>query len=354
VTYRIGIVGGSGFIGSSLAGHLSKSFRVKVLDVKELPESVRGKVDYAFCDVKDYEQIREGLRDVDLVIHTAIVQIPLINEQKKLGYEVNVIGTQNVCRAVDENPQMKGMILASSWHTIGESGLEGVIDEEFGFRPDRVEDRAKLYALSKIAQESIVRFYDEMSGKVFGIIRMGTVLGDGMPEKMAANIFIERALRGETITPYKHSMYRPMLYVDIGDVCLAYERFAIKILKGDVRKGGNSLAHIVNVYYPSPITILDLAQIVQRAMMKLTNNAIQPRIEIIDTGQKPLFREDDKNRIKVNIKKPFISWLKQTQKPRRINRGNSQEEAYEHICTELIKEQEQNYVFACVKSSKRI
>jgi UDP-glucose 4-epimerase len=149
---------------------------------------------------------------------------------------VNVIGTQNVRRAVDENPQMKGVILASSWHTIGESGVEGVIDEEFGFRPDRVEDRARLYALSKIAQESIVRFYDEMSGKVFGIIRMGTVLGDGMPEKTAANIFIERALRGETITPYKHSMYRPMLYVDIEDVCLAYERFAIKILKGDVRR----------------------------------------------------------------------------------------------------------------------
>jgi UDP-glucose 4-epimerase len=279
---------------------------VKVLDLKEPPESVRGKVDYAFCDVRDYEQVREGLRGVDLVIHTAIIQIPLINEQKKLGYEVNVIGTQNVCRAVDENPQIKGMILASSWHTIGESGLRGVVAEDFGFRPDRVEDRARLYVLSKIAQESIVRFYDEMSDKVFGIIRMGTVLGDGMPAKTAANIFIERALRGETITPYKHSMYRPMLYVDIEDVCLAYERFAIKILKGDVEKGDNSLAHIVNVYYPSPITILDLAQIVQRVVMNLTNNVIQPRIEIIDTGQKPIFREDDKNRIKVNIKKAIV------------------------------------------------
>jgi nucleoside-diphosphate-sugar epimerase len=36
-----------------------------------------------------------------------------------------------------------------------------------------------------------------MSEKIFGIIRMGTVLGDGMLEKTAANIFIERALRGE-------------------------------------------------------------------------------------------------------------------------------------------------------------
>jgi UDP-glucose 4-epimerase len=301
--YRIGVVGGSGFIGSSLAGYLSGNFYVRVLDVREPPEGVRGMVDYVFCDVRDYGQVREGLRDVDLVLHVAIVQIPLINEQKRLGYEVNFVGTQNVCRVVDENPRIRGMILASSWHTIGEGGLEGVIDEEFGFRPDRVEDRARLYALSKIAQEAIVRFYDEMSGKVFGIIRMGTVLGEGMPEKTAANIFIERALRGETITPYKHSMYRPMLYVDIEDVCLAYERFATKILNGEVGKAGNSLAHIVNVYYPSPITILDLAQIVQRTVMKLTNNAIQPKIEIVDTGQKPLFNENDKNKIKVNVKK---------------------------------------------------
>ena len=35
--------------------------------------------------------------------------------------------------------------------------------------------RARLYALSKMAQEAIVRFYDEMSNKIFGIIRMGTV-----------------------------------------------------------------------------------------------------------------------------------------------------------------------------------
>jgi hypothetical protein len=35
--------------------------------------------------------------------------------------------------------------------------LEGVVDEEFGYRPDKVEERAKIYALSKVCQESVVR-----------------------------------------------------------------------------------------------------------------------------------------------------------------------------------------------------
>lgn len=233
----IGVVGGSGFIGGSLANYLGRNFKIKILDVIPPRFQLGDNVSFYRCDIRRYDEVERAFKGVNLVIHAAIIQIPRINEAKRLGYEVNVIGTQNVCRAVDSLPNIKGLILTGSWHTIGERELSGVIDETFGFRPDKVEDRARLYALSKIAQESIVRFYDEMSDKVCGIIRMGTVLGEGMPEKTAANIFIERGLRGESITPYKHSMYRPMLYVDINDICKAFEIYAKKFLNQDVKKG---------------------------------------------------------------------------------------------------------------------
>lgn len=300
---KIAIVGGAGYIGKSLARHLAEKFKVKILDVKPISEDLKELVTHVHCDIRNYQETINGLDDVDLVIHTAIVQIPLINEQRRLGYEVNVIGTQNVCKAVDENPHVKGMILAGSWHTVGERELKGIIDEEFGFRPDKVEDRARLYALSKIAQESVVRFYDEMSDKIYGIIRMGTVLGEGMPEKTAANIFIEKGLKGEAITPYKHSMHRPMLYANIGDICRAFEAYAKKILDNEIEKSGNSLAHIVNVYYPEPITILELAEIVKESIIERTGGKVRPKIEIVDNGIPPLFTEEDKNRIKVDLSK---------------------------------------------------
>jgi UDP-glucose 4-epimerase len=328
VTYKIGITGGSGYVGYSLAKYLSNNFEIKILDVKS-PQKVESKITYVFCDIRDSEDVKKNLEDVDLVIHTAIVQIPLINDQKRLGYEVNIVGTQNICEAVNEKSCTKGMIITGSWHTIGERELKGIIDEEFGFRPDKVEERARLYALSKIAQESIVRFYDEMSDKIFGIIRMGTVLGEGMPEKTAANIFIERGLKGETITPYKHSMFRPMLYVDISDVCKAFERFSLKILNGEIKKESDSLAHIVNVYYPEPITILELAEIVQKAIIKHTNGTVSPKIEIVDTGQKTLFNEDDKKQIKVDIAKA-VNLLG-------INQLRSPQESIEEIIKNRIK-----------------
>ena len=195
----VGITGGAGYIGSSLAKHLAGSFNVKLLDVKPPKKRLPRNISFQLCDVRNYQDVKEALEEVDLVIHTSIVQIPLITEQKRLGYEVNLLGTQNVCKVVDEISRIKGLILAGSWHTIGERGLKGIIDEEFGFRPDKVEDRARLYALSKMAQGSIVRFYDEMSEKIFGVIRMGTVLGEGMPEKTAANIFVENVLKGKAV-----------------------------------------------------------------------------------------------------------------------------------------------------------
>jgi len=128
-------------------------------------------------------------------------------------------------------------------------------------------------------------------------------------------------LKGEPITPYKHSMYRPMLYVDVGDVCKAFERFARKILNGVIEETRDSLSHIVNVYYPEPITILELAEIVRDVVVKLTNGKVNPKIEIIDRGKPALFTEEDKDKIKVDLTKAKLLDLERLTSPKEsINR----------------------------------
>lgn len=300
--YKIGIVGGAGFIGSALAKYLSEKFKVRVLDKKLLSTDLAEKVEFQHCEIQKINEVRNGLQDLDLVIHAAIVQIPLINENPRLGYEVNVMGTQNICEVVDQSPTIQGMILTGSWHVFGESGLKGTIDERFGFRPDKVEERARLYALSKIAQEMIVRFYDEISEKIYGVIRLGTVLGEGMPEKTAANIFITRGLKGEPLTPYKHSMHRPMFYAHASDVCKAFEAYLGKILSSEAKEK-NSLVHVVNFFYPEPVTIIELANMVRDAVVKHSKSRIKPEVKIVDKGQPSLFAAEDKESIKIDISK---------------------------------------------------
>lgn len=98
-------------------------------------------------------------------------------------------------------------------------------------------------------------------------------------------------------------MFRPMLYVDVKDVCRAYENYAKKILNGEVSDEKNSLAHIFNVCYPEPITILELAETVKNAIIKFSNNRIKPKIKVIDTGKPSLFTAKDKNLIRVDVSK---------------------------------------------------
>jgi nucleoside-diphosphate-sugar epimerase len=295
----IGIIGGSGYIGSRIAERLVKKYEVRVLDKNPFQSRKITSIQYQHCDITRYENVKRSLEGVDAVIHTAIVQIPLINDNIKQGFEVNFIGTQNVCKAISEIRSIKGMVLAGSWHVFGEKDLEGKIDENFGFRPDKVEDRAYLYVLSKIAQEVMVRFYSRIiPDSVFGIIRLGTVLGEGMPEKTAANIFISRGLKGEPITPYKHSMYRPMFYVDINDACRAFEVYIKKVLRNEIDK---ERCDVINVCWPTPVTILDLAKIVQKEIVRLTKGRIMPPIKIIDQRIPILHDPGNAKRLRMDI-----------------------------------------------------
>jgi len=298
--HRVAIVGGAGFVGSALAEQLSKNYSVTVVD-RNQPKNTRH--DFLPCDIRNYNEVETALKGMDVVIHTAIIQIPMINQERRLGYEVNIIGTQNVCEAVRNSSTAKGMIITGSWHTIGERKIEGVVDEKFGFRPDMVEDRAKLYALCKVGQEAIVRLHDEMQkDKIFGVIRIGTVLGKGMPPNTAANLFIENALTGKALTPFEHSMHRPMLYVDVNDVCYAFESFLRKISSGEPSSVG-SIDHVFNVYYPEPITILELANLVKQCVRSETSGRIDPEVKVISTGQEIVFSDIDKSKMTVDIRK---------------------------------------------------
>jgi nucleoside-diphosphate-sugar epimerase len=298
------LIVGCGFIGTTLAEFLSKKYTISTIDVIPQPESLKNlKIPHKIIDITNLEKLKDEIGNPNIIIHTAIIQIPKIIEDKKLGYNVNVVGTQNLCEVVSSNSKISGMILLSSWHTYGERDILGTLKEDIGYFPDNVEDRAKIYALSKTIQECIIRFYDEKeNGKIYGAIKIGTALGENMPKGTAANIFINKALSGEPITPFKHSMNRPMFYVSVNDVCNVIEKYINHIINQDSQDVTN-IEHIMNVAYPEPISILDLAKFVQKSVENLTNGKIKPEVTIIDKSIQEVGDPDDKNKIHLDISK---------------------------------------------------
>jgi nucleoside-diphosphate-sugar epimerase len=243
------------------------------------------------------QAIVNELNGFSLAINTAIIQVPEINDQKKLGYEVNVLGLQNLCDAVESIDSLKGLLHISSWHVFGERDLAGTLNEEFGSRPDKIDERARLYALCKIAQETIIRIVEAGSTKFYGTIRVGTILGEGLPRQTAANLFIESALHDRPLTPFRHTQYRPMLYVDIGDVCETFGILASKALAHDSAKDeASKKQQTINLMWPRPITIIELARMIQRITTRLTGGLKHPEIKVVDTGSPPLFSPKDKAR----------------------------------------------------------
>jgi UDP-glucose 4-epimerase len=118
-----------------------------------------------------------------------------------------------------------------------------------------------------------------------------------MPELTAASIFIRNALSGKPLTPYKHSMYRPMLFVDVEDVCKAYEVVVDKILEGGLRGANN----VFNIVYPEPVTVRELAEYIKQIVYEETGGKINPPIEVVDKGLPSAFTPEDKHGFQVKI-----------------------------------------------------
>ena len=78
----IAITGGSGYIGSTLAKHLSKNFDIKLLDITPTKQQLDDSISFQVCNVTNYKEVEKSLQNVDMVIHASIIQIPVINEQK--------------------------------------------------------------------------------------------------------------------------------------------------------------------------------------------------------------------------------------------------------------------------------
>lgn len=91
-----------------------------------------------------------------------------------------------------------------------------------------------------------------------------------------------------------------MLYVDINDVCKSFDLFMNKIIRNKVDRRDNS---VVNVCWPNPITILELAEIIRSSIIRKSKDKIIPEIEIVNKGIPMLYTPDDKESLVLNIKK---------------------------------------------------
>ncbi|MGD8545971.1 MAG: SDR family oxidoreductase [Candidatus Bathyarchaeota archaeon] len=199
---RILVTGGAGFIGSHIVDQLlTENYEVTVLDNLEsgrlkniTHNNERPEFTFTKGDIRDYELVRQLVKDVDVVFHqAALVGIPLSVKTPILTNDVNVLGTLNLLKAsTDLNVQR--FIHASSAAVYGDTP-----------NPRKMEDMTLIpespYGVSKIAAENYVDTFYKTYGLRTTSFRYFNVYGPRQRVDTSAsyggviNIFIERLLK---------------------------------------------------------------------------------------------------------------------------------------------------------------
>jgi UDP-glucose 4-epimerase len=241
---RIGITGGSGFIGSRVAGRMiAAGYDVVVLDVRR-PRLTD--VTYRHVDILDLGAVVQATRDVDAVFHLAGVSDASDALARPVSaVQANVAGTANVFEASRRNGVRRTILASTAWVYAGAHG-DSPIDEDVPFH---LPSAGHIYTSSKITEELIAHNYCELYGTPFTILRYGDVYGSGMSENFVIPRFVRQALDGETNSVNGDgSQFRNYVYVD--DLADAH----VAALSNDAED------EVFNLKGPEPITIRRIAE----------------------------------------------------------------------------------------------
>ncbi|MGB3465340.1 MAG: SDR family NAD(P)-dependent oxidoreductase [Cyclobacteriaceae bacterium] len=160
------ITGGAGSLGSNLVERLLSNDAIgKVIiysrdELKHHYMSWRFPVskypiDYMIGDVRDLEKLTLACKSADIVIHTAALkQISTCEDNPEECYKTNVVGTQNIIKAVKANNVKKVLFIST----------------------DKAVEPTSVYGNSKQAGERLITNADSEEC-IFATVRLGNLLG---------------------------------------------------------------------------------------------------------------------------------------------------------------------------------
>lgn len=168
---KILVTGSNGFLGSFIFNELS-GFSIKGLS----RNGSNYNVDLSI-NIPIFEE------SFDLIIHCAGMAhfTPINNQQSKLFYDVNVVGSSNLFKGLCNTSLPKQFVYISSVSVYGlKSGID--INEEY---PLLATDP---YGISKIKAEDIVKKWCKQHNVTCTILRLPLILGDNPPGNLGAMI----------------------------------------------------------------------------------------------------------------------------------------------------------------------
>lgn len=198
------VTGATGFVGP----HLVSALRVRGCDVRVLAlpgeDATQLEQHATVCrgDVRRPETLVAAFRGIDTVFHLAAIHGLWRSRQDYR--DVNVTGTENVCRAALA-AGIRRLIAVSSWAVYG-MGVGQAVDERFPLRPG-----FDIYAITKAVADQLVQRYIVEHHLPAVIVRPGTMFGPG--DRVNFGRIADRLMAGKAIIIGSGRNALPFVYV---------------------------------------------------------------------------------------------------------------------------------------------
>jgi len=313
---KILVSGSSGFIGNRLSkALLDRGHDVTGFDLEQSPQSGYSTI---LGDLRSYEDVDKAVQRKEVIYHLgALANLNICREKPLETVQVNVLGTANVAKACQKHDAK--LIYASSCHVYGHQN-------HFPVTEDNVPNPSEIYSATKLAGERIIQSFP--GGVKHTILRYGTAYGPCMRPQLAIYIFLEKAMKNETITVFRPgTQTRQFIYIDdlIEGNILALER-------------PEAEGQIINLPGSEGISILRLATLcVEIAKSRSEVNLGPPRpsdiaLEFVSSEKANfLLNWKPKTDLKEGLKKT-LNWMKSIKKRRiAINPSETRKQASNNL-----------------------
>ena len=296
-SYRVLILGGTGFLGRNLANALtSEGLDVSVYDVCK-PVSTNPMVNYTQGNLQDFDKISKIIdaKNINVVVHMVSTIIPgstldqYINNCKIV--QLSTIPIMDYCAAKNIR-----MVYFSSGGTVyGVKG--GIISENEPVAP------ISYYGLSKIQIEDLIHFYHRRYNLEYLIIRPSNPFGPGQNlygKQGLIAVILGRILKGESVIVYGDgSVVRDYIYID--DFIFYVKELIKKDIKNETINIGSGIGTSIN-------QIIKIVEEVSGEKIEVEN--VQSRMDdvpkmILDTTRLHNFIKHEDCTVKEGISKFF-------------------------------------------------
>jgi len=156
---KILLTGAFGNVGlSTLKELIKRNHEIRVFDIKtkknkRIAQKYKKDVNIFWGDLRNYKEVQKAISDRDIVIHVAAIIPPLADKKPKLAETVNIGGTANIIKAMENQPKEPKLIFTSSVAIYGDRLEKPLITLEDPPNPNDDDE----YAKQKIECEKLIK-----------------------------------------------------------------------------------------------------------------------------------------------------------------------------------------------------